>query len=52
MDKSGKPAPKKPYTPPVLTVYGTVRDLTKFVGVNGQNDGGTPIGGPHYRTTV
>lgn len=41
MDKAGKPAPKKPYTPPVLTVYGTVRDLTKAVSVKPSNlDGG------------
>ena len=38
MDKAGKPAPKKPYTPPVLTVYGTVRDLTKALGQYGNYD--------------
>ncbi|MGH9718364.1 MAG: hypothetical protein ACRD4R_16775 [Candidatus Acidiferrales bacterium] len=41
MDKAGKPAPKKPYTPPVLKIYGTVRDLTKKVGYRGQPDSGT-----------
>lgn len=40
MDKAGKPEPKKPYTPPVLTVYGTVRDLTKTTGATGGFDGG------------
>jgi hypothetical protein len=32
--------PKKPYTKPTLTVYGTVRELTKKVGTAGQRDGG------------
>jgi len=41
MDKAGKPEPKKTYTPPVLTVYGTVRDLTKNVGHTGMADGGS-----------
>jgi hypothetical protein len=51
MDKAGKPAPKKPYTPPVLTVYGTVRDLTKTVGATGGPDGGAfPTG--KFRTNV
>lgn len=33
--------PKKPYSPPVLTIHGTVRDLTQALGVTGTNDGGT-----------
>jgi hypothetical protein len=41
MDKAERPEPKKPYTPPVLTVYGTVRDLTRSVGTHGSLDGGT-----------
>ncbi|MGH9686896.1 MAG: lasso RiPP family leader peptide-containing protein [Candidatus Acidiferrales bacterium] len=41
MDKAGKPEPKKPYTPPVLTKYGTVRDLTNRVGRSGRRDGGS-----------
>jgi len=41
MDKAGKPAPKKPYTQPVLTVYGTVRDLTKNLNAGGSLDSGT-----------
>jgi hypothetical protein len=40
MDKAGKPVPKKPYTSPVLKVYGTVRDLTKAVGTRRSSDGG------------
>ncbi len=32
--------PKKPYTKPTLTIYGTVRELTQKVGQNGQRDGG------------
>jgi hypothetical protein len=49
MDKAGKPAPKKPYTQPVLTVYGTVRDLTKKVGPGGAADAG-PF--PPNRTSI
>jgi hypothetical protein len=41
MDKARKPEPKKPYKPPELTVYGTVRDLTKAVGIHRNPDGGT-----------
>jgi hypothetical protein len=40
MAKSVKREPKKPYSSPVLTVYGTVRDLTNKNGPIGQNDGG------------
>jgi len=50
MDKVGKPAPKKPYTPPVLTVYGTVRDLTKTVSAPPSSPDGTPF--PQNRTAV
>lgn len=32
--------PKKPYSKPTLTLYGTVRDLTQRVGPNGGGDGG------------
>lgn len=34
------PEPKKPYSTPVLTIYGTVRDLTKSLGRHGGKDGG------------
>jgi hypothetical protein len=29
---------KKPYSPPVLTVYGTVRELTQHSGAKGSAD--------------
>jgi hypothetical protein len=38
MDKPVKSAPKKPYTPPTITVYGTVRDLTLSQGRSGNKD--------------
>jgi len=31
---------KKPYKPPVLTIHGTVKDLTRAVGPHGTKDGG------------
>ena len=40
MDKPVKPELKKPYSKPTLTVYGTVRELTKSVGGRGNPDGG------------
>jgi hypothetical protein len=40
MDKPVKPEPKKPYSPPKVTVYGTVRDLTLAKGFHGSKDGG------------
>jgi hypothetical protein len=33
--------PKNKYSPPALTVYGTVQDLTKTVGQNSTPDGGS-----------
>lgn len=39
----GKPVerePKKPYSKPKLTVYGTVRELTQSQGTRGHLDGG------------
>jgi hypothetical protein len=38
MDQPVKPEPKKPYTPPKVTVYGTVRELTLHVGHKGHKD--------------
>lgn len=38
MDKGGKPTPKKPYEPPALTIYGTVRDLTESQGTHLQDN--------------
>lgn len=40
MDKPVKRGPKKPYSSPQLTVYGTVRELTQKAGPTGQPDGG------------
>jgi hypothetical protein len=42
MDKPVKPEPKKPYSKPTLTIYGTVRELTQSVGIHGTRDGGPP----------
>jgi hypothetical protein len=42
----GKPVngePKKPYSKPTLTNYGTVRELTRTVGHSGNPDGGRPL---------
>ena len=41
MDKSVKQGTKLPYSPPVLTIYGTVQKLTQKIGTHGQLDGGT-----------
>jgi hypothetical protein len=32
---------EKPYVKPTLTIYGTVRDLTKTTAPHGQLDGGS-----------
>jgi len=40
MVKPVKPEAKKPYSPPQLIVYGTVRELTQMVGSSGMLDGG------------
>ena len=40
MAKTVAPGPKKPYSEPKLTVYGTVRELTQKVGRHGKTDGG------------
>jgi hypothetical protein len=31
---------KKPYSSPIITVYGTVQELTQKVGLRSNNDGG------------
>jgi hypothetical protein len=41
MAKTVAPGPKKPYSEPKLTVYGTVRELTQKVGRHGHSDKGT-----------
>lgn len=39
MKKPAKKAPKKPYHPPVVEVYGDVRKITRFIsGGMGMND--------------
>ena len=40
MDKLVKHLPKKHYTKPSLTVYGTITELTKMVGTHRAPDGG------------
>ena len=40
MANSTKREPKKPYSKPLLTVYGTVRELTQMQGQHGHNDHG------------
>ncbi len=40
MGKPVKREPKKPYSKPKLTDYGTVRELTQAVGRSGKSDGG------------
>lgn len=44
MDDALKLEPKKQYEPPVLKVYGTVRDLTKAVFFAHHHDGLNPPG--------
>lgn len=34
------PKAKKPYTPPVLVEWGSLRDITQAVGWSGRDDGG------------
>ena len=41
MGKPVKLEPKKPYSKPTLTAYGTVRELTQHVGSHGNSDGGS-----------
>jgi hypothetical protein len=40
MTKTVRTKREKPYSKPTLTTYGTIRELTKNVGFNGQLDGG------------
>jgi hypothetical protein len=40
MDKKLQNSAKKVYSPPQLTVYGTVRELTQKVGPTQRSDGG------------
>jgi hypothetical protein len=38
MDKPVAPELKKPYSPPKVTIYGTVRELTLHQGIRGKRD--------------
>jgi hypothetical protein len=49
MPKSADKGPKKSYSSPQLSVYGTVRDLTKNIGTHGNSDPGHHSIG-HIRT--
>ena len=40
-DEAGQKHERKAYRPPRLTVYGSVRDLTREGGPNRDKDGGT-----------
>ena len=40
MDKPETQRSKEPYSPPTLTVHGTIEELTKKVGTRGHPDGG------------
>jgi hypothetical protein len=49
MAKPVKWSAKKPYSVPVLTVYGTVQELTQKMGLRKARDGGRA---PRVRTAV
>jgi hypothetical protein len=49
MDKPVKPEPKKAYSPPKMTIYGTVREITLSQGQVGQRD--NPPRGPRFNRT-
>lgn len=47
MVKPFKQGPKKPYLSPIITVYGTVQEITKTVAQHGNSDHGRP---PRFKT--
>lgn len=49
MRKGIERGPKRPYSSPILTVYGTVRELTQKVGLRRRTDGGRF---PRIRTSI
>lgn len=49
MNRPVNKVPKKPYAAPILTIYGTVRELTRKVAIKRQRDGGRF---PRYRTSI
>ena len=43
MVKPAKREPKKPYSSPIITMYGTVQELTRHIpGSKGHDHGGAP----------
>jgi hypothetical protein len=42
MLKPGNRDNKKPYSSPLITVYGTIQELTQHVGLRGQPDSKLP----------
>ena len=49
MPKQGIQEVKKPYSTPVLTIYGTVQQLTHTRGLRATKDGGKL---PHIKTSL
>jgi hypothetical protein len=41
MPRQSVKEPKKPYSTPSLTIYGTVQELTQTLGLRKTRDGGT-----------
>jgi|HubBroStandDraft_5_1064220.scaffolds.fasta_scaffold3037465_1 hypothetical protein len=50
MSKTKEPAGKKKYEPPEQTVYGTITELTKTVGLAGSQD--NPLHTPLTKTSL
>jgi hypothetical protein len=44
MLKPGNRDNKKPYSSPIITVYGTIQELTQHVGLRGKPDSARPRG--------
>jgi hypothetical protein len=49
MHKPVQRDPRKPYAPPKLSIYGTVKQLTKKMGLRHTRDGG---GLPRIKTAI
>ena len=47
MAKPARGETKKPYSKPMLLVFGSVQDLTQRVGPRGKKDGGSVTGSKH-----
>ena len=39
LEQTVSPVPKRPYSSPVVEVFGSIRQITKNVGKNGGDDG-------------